>query len=81
MREVARQLPAESLPPALRPAAKEERRSTPEPLPAKPAQASGNPASPVPVAASRELRAGLSVPSAVPDLALSRDPALTGPMG
>src|SRR5438067_172800 len=61
MREVARPLPADSLPPALRHLATAEPRSAAEPaLPANPAQASASPAaSPIPVAASRELRAGL----------------------
>ena len=78
MREVARPLPADSLPPALRHLATAEPRSAAEPaLPANPAQASASPAaSPIPVAASRELRAGLGAASSVPDLALSRDPAL-----
>jgi hypothetical protein len=71
LREVARPLPAESLPAALRALAKDEARTVAEPtLPAPPEQARGS------LAASSGLRVGLGSPSAVPDLALSRDPAL-----
>jgi len=71
MREVARPLPAESLPSALRALAKEEPRAAPEPtLPAGSGDAGGR------STASSGLKVGLGPPSPVPDLALSRDPAL-----
>jgi hypothetical protein len=71
MREVARLLPAESLPSALRALAKDEPRTAPAaPLPAGPGSASGT------AAVSSGLKVGLRSPSLVPDLALSRDPAL-----
>ena len=71
MREVAGPLPTESLPPALRPLAKEEPRHAPEPVLAKaPAEARGSPVVP------SELKVGLGSSSAIPDLALSRDPTL-----
>src|SRR5947207_11719687 len=54
MREVARPLPAESLPPALRPLAKEEPRHAPEPVrPKAPVEARGSPV------VSSELKVGL----------------------
>ena len=71
MREVARPLPAESLPPALRPLAKEEPRHAPEPVLSK--AAADTRASPV---ASPELKVGLGSSTTLPDLALTRDPAL-----
>ncbi len=71
MREVARPLPAESLPPALRPSAKDETRNAPAPVLLKaPMGASGSPA------VRPELKVGLGSSSGVPDLALARDPAL-----
>jgi hypothetical protein len=71
MREVARPLPAESLPPALRAPVKDVPRHAPEPvLPKVPVEARGSPVLP------SELKVGLGSSSAVPDLALSRDPAL-----
>src|SRR5882757_9284873 len=71
MREVARLLPAESLPSALRALAKDEPRTAPAaPLPAGSGSASGT------AAVSSGLKVGLRSPSLVPDLALSRDPAL-----
>jgi len=71
MREVARPLPAESLPSALRALAKEEPRVAPEPtLPAGSGDAGGR------STASSGLKVGLGPPAPVPDLALSRDPAL-----
>jgi hypothetical protein len=71
MREVARPLPAESLPAALRALAKDAPRTVAEPtLAAPPEEARGS------AAASSRLKVGLGSRSAVPDLALSRDPAL-----
>jgi hypothetical protein len=70
MREVARPLPAESLPPALRGSAKGEPRTAPEPvLPKAPVTATPSPVT------GPELKVGLGS-SPVPDLALMRDPAL-----
>jgi hypothetical protein len=71
MREVARPLPAESLSSALRALAKEEPRAAPQPaLPVPPEVTRGS------TAGSSGLKVGLGPPSPVPDLALSRDPAL-----
>ena len=71
MREVARPLPAESLPSALRALAKEKPRAAPEPtLPVPQEVTRGS------TAASSGLKVGLGPPAPVPDLALSRDPAL-----
>jgi hypothetical protein len=71
MREVARLMPAESLPSALRPLAKDPPRGAPEPtLPAPPEAAGGR------STASSGLKIGLGSAPAVPDLALSRDPTL-----
>jgi hypothetical protein len=71
MREVARPLSAESLPSALRTLAKDAPPAAPEPtLPAPPEATRGS------TAASSGLKVGLGSPSAVPDLALSRDPTL-----
>src|SRR5437763_1077475 len=71
MREVARPLPAESLPPALRAPVKDEPRNAPARVhPKVPMEASGGPA------ARPELKVGLGSSSGVPDLALARDPAL-----
>jgi hypothetical protein len=69
MREVARPLPAESLPSALRPLAKDPPRGAPT-LAAPPEAAGGR------STASSGLKVGLGSASAVPDLALSRDPTL-----
>src|SRR5947207_1284467 len=61
MREVARPLPAESLPPALRAAVKDEPRHAPEPVrPKAPVEARGSPV------LSSELKVGLGSSSAVP---------------
>jgi hypothetical protein len=71
MREVARPLPAESLPSALRILAKDEPRVAPEPtLPVPPEVTRSS------TAASSGLKLGLGPPAPVPDLALSRDPTL-----
>lgn len=71
MREVARPLPAESLPSALRVLAKEEPRAAPRPtLPVPPEATRGS------MAGSSVLKVGLGSPATVPDLALSRDPTL-----
>jgi len=71
MSEVARLLPAESLPSALRPLAKEEPRAAPQStLPVPPEVTRGS------TAGSSGLKVGLGSPATVPDLGLSRDPAL-----
>jgi hypothetical protein len=71
MREVARPLPAESLPRALRAPVKGEARASSEPVPSKgSAEAGRSPAAPP------ELKVGLGASSSAPDLALARDPAL-----
>jgi hypothetical protein len=73
MREVARPLPAENLPPALRALAKDEPRNAGMPVvPKAPMEASGSPA------ARPELKVGLGSSSSagVLNLALARDPAL-----
>jgi hypothetical protein len=70
MREVAQPLPPESLPRALRGLGKDEPRTASEPvLPKAPAETSG-PTAPL------ALKVGLGASSAMPDLALARDPAL-----
>jgi hypothetical protein len=70
MREVARPLPAESLPPALGGLTKDEPRAGPEPvLPKAPVAATPGPV------AGPELKVGLGA-SDLPDLGLTRDPAL-----
>ena len=71
MREVARPLPAESLPRALRASPKDEPRNTSEPMLIKARlEARGGPVVP------SELKVGLGSSSAGPDLSLARDPAL-----
>jgi hypothetical protein len=70
MREVARPLPPESLPPALGGLTKDEPRAGPEPvLPKAPVAATPGPV------AGPELKVGLGA-SGLPDLGLTRDPAL-----
>ena len=71
MREVARPLPAESLPSALRTLAKDAPRAAPRPtLPVPPEVTRGS------TAGSSGLKVGLGPPATVPDLGLSRDPTL-----
>jgi hypothetical protein len=71
MREVARPLPAESLPPALRAAVKDEPRHAPEPvLPKAAVEARAS------TVVSSELKVGLGSSAALPDFALTRDPTL-----
>lgn len=71
MREVARPLPADSLPPALRAPAENEARNIPQPVvPKAAAETRTNPVIP------SELKVGLGASSSAPDLALARDPTL-----